>query len=142
MPRRWLLTIVAVVAVTLIALRPELRYHDSDEIKPESFTVTTGGTRVIADGRAQIWLNRVDLKARSEQGALHPVAEFELVCGGETHKKRIPVNTIGREICGCHIRLVEIYDTTPPSVRFEISRNVEEGAEVQAASAFAPPGRR
>ena len=142
MPRRWLLTIVAVVAVTLIALRPELRYHGGDEIKPESFTVTTGGTRVIGEGRAQIWLNSVDLEAQSEQGSPQPVAEFELMCGGETHKGRIPVNTIGREICGCRIRLVEIYDTTPPSVRFEVSRNFEKGADVQAASQFAPPRRR
>ena len=108
MPRRWLLTIVAVVTVTLIALRPELRYQDSDEIKPETFTVTTGGTRAIAQGSAQIWLSRVDLGNSSDEGASKPAAIFELTCGGKTYRGRALVDEPGTELCGSRVRLIEV----------------------------------
>lgn len=141
MPRRWLLTILAVVTVTLIVLRPELRYHGSDEIKPETFTVTTGGTRVVAQGRAQLWLSRVDLDALSEDGQNVPAAEFELTCNGKTFKGRALVNETAREFCGCRVRLVEVIDTDPPSVRFEVSTAVSDQGGVQAASQFVRPSR-
>ncbi len=142
MPRLWLLTIVAVVLVTLIALRPELRSHGSDRIEPQTFTVTTGGTRTVAQGRAQIWLSAVRFDHRTEQGDVTSAAEIEMTCRGETFKEIAVLGMPWKEICGCRVRLVEVLDTRPPSVRMEVTWMADAGSSLQSASQFSPPRRQ
>lgn len=138
MPRRWLLATVAVVFVTLIALRPELRPGGDDTSKPEIVTVTVGGTRVVAQGRAQVWLAQVGHDARSGT----PNADLEITCEGESFPARIALGARPADACDCWIRLVEVLETEPPSVRLDIQWERSGAVRLQAASQFSPPGRR
>jgi hypothetical protein len=138
MPRRWLLATVAVVFVTLIALRPELRPGEDDTGKPEIVTVTVGGTRVVANGRAQVWLAQVAYDGRD--GA--PSADIEITCGGESFPARITLGERPADACDCWIRLTEVLETEPPSVRLDVQWERSGAVRLQAASQFAPPGRR
>ena len=134
MPRRWLLTMVALVGVTLIALRPGLRPDESTQIKPQLFTLTEGSARRVADGRARLWLGAVELDHSVPGAGVTPAARVELDCLGETYTAWATPDTPSEEVCGCRVRLVEALDTTPPSAIIEVISTPDYRPPVQAAS--------
>jgi len=142
MPRRWLLTMVALVGVTLFALRPGLHPDESAEIKPQLFTLTTGSARRVADGRAQLWLGAVDLEHSMAGAGVTPAARVELDCFGETYTAWATADVPSEEVCGCRVRLVEALDTSPPSAILEVIWNPDYKPPVQAASQSAGSGRK
>jgi len=104
--------------------------------------MSTGSTRRVSKGRAQIWLGEVDA-AYSDQGRLVPAAEFEFECQGKILKGWAIKRRPSEEICGCRVRLLEDLGTSPPSVRLEVSWTKEFDPDLQAASeALRPPGNR
>lgn len=140
MPRRWLLTMVALVGVTLIALRPELRPSESAETKPQLFTLTEGSARRVADGRARLWLDTVDRAHTVSGGAVVTAARVDLDCLGRTYTVWATAQP-GEEICGCRVRLVEAIDTTPPSATIEVISTPNYRPVVQAATQVGADGR-
>ena len=142
MPRRWLLTMVALVGVTLIALQPGLHPDESTEIKPQLFTLTTGSARRVADGRAQLWLGAVDLEHSVAGAGVTPAARVELHCLGETYTTWATEDRPGDEVCGCRVRLVEALDTSPPSAIIEVTWDPGYKPPIQAASQSAAAGRK
>jgi hypothetical protein len=133
MPRRWLLTMLALVGVTLIALRAELRSSESAEIKPQLFTLTEGSARRVADGRARLWLDAVDTEHGAPGTGVVPAARVEIDCLGRTYTVWATAR-VGEEFCGCRVRLVEAIDTTPPSATIEVTSRPDYRPPVQAAS--------
>lgn len=134
MPRRWLLTMLIIVGVTLLAVRPELRSNRADEIKPEVFTLTTGSPRRVSDGRAQIWLSKVEAAAELPGGGVGPAAEVEVNCNGRSYRAWAVSEKQSDELCGCRFRLRETLDTSPPTARIEITARPDYTPNLQAAS--------
>jgi len=134
MPRRWLLTMLILVGVTLLVLRPELRSNRADEIKPQVFTLTTGSTRRVADGRAQIWLGKIETEYSVPGGGVSPAVEIEVNCDGRIYRAWAVQEQTSDEFCGCRVRLVETLDTTPPTARIEIIWRPDYTPNLQSAT--------
>jgi len=127
------------VVVAVFAVWPSLRArHDSP--RPEVVTLSTGATKRVANGRAQVWLGEI-VAIPTESGQLAEGVEFEITCGGETFFAEAITDGPGKPICGCYVRLVETLDTRPPSARLEITWSDAYTPNLQAASQAIVPQR-
>lgn len=134
--RLFSLTILTLVAI--IAIWPS--FHDNnDKPRPEVITLSTGSTKRVANGRAQLWLGEV-VSVPVSGGRFEQGAQFEITCDGKTFYGEAISTPPKKPLCGCFVRLVEALETSPPSVRLEIRSSDTVPPNLQAASqALRPP---
>jgi len=124
---RWFGLFVATVTI-IFGVIP-LVQPEEPAPEPQILTMVAGSTRLVADGRAQIWLGKV-LDSTPNDIAI----EFELNCEGQSFKGHAIKGSPGQTICGCRVVLLETLDTEPPSVRLQVSWTSDFTANLQAAS--------
>lgn len=133
MVKRSLFGILALVLFGF-AWIPMMQGAGSDE--PEVIRLSTGGTKKVAEGRAQLWLGEIDVRYGSE--GLVDAAAYELSCDGETFRGWVTEEEATPLMRGCQLRLIEVLDTTPRSARFEVSWTDPSTPGLQAASHLEP----
>lgn len=99
----------------------------------EQVTLSTGATKRVAEGRAQLWLGEVNGAHETSDGKVKPAVEFELTCGETTQYGWAFVGESTDEICGFRVQLIEQLDTVPPSARLKVSWS-QDVDNLQAAS--------
>jgi len=134
MPRRWLIALAAIVGITLLVVGIGSGSGDDKSVQPQVFTLITGSARRVADGRAQIWLSRVNPAHRQKNGTIGPAAEVELTSSGESVKTWAVPGALSNEVFGCRVRLMETLDTRPPSARIEVALSSDYNPRIQSAA--------
>ena len=137
--KRTLFGLIVFLVVCIFAIYSTLRTR-TETIEPQSVTLSTGSTKRVADGRAQIWLGEVG--THNDGARLVAAVEFELECSGTNFYGWAVGERPSDEMCGCRVRLVEILDTRPPSATLEISWTDPYTPNLQAASQSSQSGRR
>jgi len=133
--KRWLLGLAVFVALALAAIYPTLRSAEPVYPEPETLTLTTGSTKRVAGGRAQLWLSDVT-GGLDPRGSVIDAVSVELSCAGVSYPTWAVTSGYSEPLCGCRVRLVEVLDTRPPSARLEViwTGNDTAPRQIQAAS--------
>ncbi|KGF72054.1 hypothetical protein DO97_13150 [Neosynechococcus sphagnicola sy1] len=87
---------------------------------PEVVTVTTGASRRVANGRAELWLGEVSESWRDDLNGIVDSAQIELNCNGQAYPQTVFNDKPSEVTCGVQVRLVEIPQLNPPKARLEI----------------------
>lgn len=127
--QRMLLLLPLLVVAGVFGVRASM---DSKAVEVETVALTTGATRMVADGRVQLWLGAVG--ASSRDSVTVDAVEIELNCDDHQHKTRAVSSHPSKVMCGCQVRLVEVLDTRPPSARLEITWSNRFNPNLQAAA--------
>lgn len=133
--KHWLLGFAVFVALALLAVYPSIRSAEPVYPAPETVTLSTGNTKRVAGGRAQLWLSDV-ASSVDPHGKAVDAASVELSCAGVSYLTSAVVTGYSEPLCGCRVRLIQVHDTRPPSATFEVIwTGVDQGPrQVHAAS--------
>jgi hypothetical protein len=141
MHRRWLLGLALFLALAVVSVYPSIRSSDPEYPEPETLTLTTGSTKRVAGGRAQLWLSEVS-GGLGPKGTVVDAVSVEFSCAGVSYPTWAVTSGYSEPLCGCRVRLLEVLDTRPPSARLEViwTGNNPPPRLIQAASQSSAPG--
>lgn len=88
---------------------------------PQTITMSTGSFKNVGNGRATLWLGIVDVAWREDLGGLVDSAEIELECGGQIYPRIVYEDQPTESTCGVQVRLVELFDRSPPAARLQVT---------------------
>jgi len=90
------------------------------ESSPRRVTMFAGSSARVAGGRAVISFLKIDEVWREDLQTFISGALVTVRCGGEDHERILFPADVAEPICGIHLRLHEVVDSSPPTVKLEV----------------------